>query len=75
MQIVSFEFAIDRSTNHFAAERQQELAVEAICRRAGVKEGPLLDDCMLDVSVLNDNSAADVFVYAPTPVSVIKPLH
>jgi hypothetical protein len=46
--------------------------VRAICTAKGVKEGPLLDDCMLDVSLLK-NSAADAFVHAPVPKEVIRP--
>ena len=47
--------------------------VQSICRRAGVKPGPLLDDCMLDVSLLGTSSAADTFVFTPEPARVIKP--
>jgi hypothetical protein len=53
---------------------QERERVRAICRRAGVKEGPHFDDCMLDVSLLGDDSAATVFVNAPVPISVIRPL-
>jgi hypothetical protein len=47
---------------------------EAICTRAGVSRGPLLNDCMLDVTLLGNPSAADVFVYAPKPKTVVMPL-
>jgi hypothetical protein len=47
--------------------------VERICREAGVKEGPFLDDCMLDVSVLGDNSAANPFVSIRAPIRDIRP--
>jgi hypothetical protein len=42
----------------------------AICIAAGVKEGPLLDACTLDVAVIGNETAADVFVSAPIPVAV-----
>ncbi len=45
----------------------------AICTAAGVKEGPHLDACTLDVAVIGKASAAKVFVGAPEPVSVGKP--
>jgi hypothetical protein len=41
----------------------------AICLRAGVKEGPLLDACMIDVTVIGPK-AANVFVGAPNPIAV-----
>jgi hypothetical protein len=47
--------------------------VRDICRAAGVRERPLLDDCMLDVSMFGDNSAADVFRSAPQPIKEIRP--
>lgn len=53
------------------AERER---ARAICTRAGVNQGPLLNDCMLDVTFLGKPSAADVFVYAPPPKTVVMPL-
>jgi hypothetical protein len=47
--------------------------VRGICLRAGVTPGPVLDDCMLDVSMLGYNSAADVFIDAPVPIKVLIP--
>jgi hypothetical protein len=52
------------------AERER---VGAICVRAGVQAGPLLEDCMLDVSMFGDNSAADAFRTAPQPIKEIRP--
>lgn len=42
----------------------------AVCTAAGVKEGPLLDACTLDVAVIGNDAAAKVFVSAPNPVAV-----
>lgn len=42
----------------------------AVCTAAGVKEGPLLDACTLDVAVIGNDAAAKVFVTAPDPVAV-----
>jgi hypothetical protein len=52
---------------------EEQERVKKICTRAGVQIGPVLDDCMLDVSLLGDDSAANVFKNAPVPVSVIRP--
>jgi hypothetical protein len=41
----------------------------AVCLQAGVKEGPLLDACTLDVAVIGDD-AAKAFVGVPAPVAV-----
>jgi hypothetical protein len=41
----------------------------AICLRAGVKEGPLLDACVIDVAVIGPK-AAKVFAGAPNPIAV-----
>jgi hypothetical protein len=43
---------------------------QAICARAGVKQGPLLDACVLDVAMLGDDKAAANFVNAVPPVVV-----
>jgi hypothetical protein len=43
----------------------------AICTEAGVrKKGTLLDACILDVVVIGDSAAAEVFAGAPTPAAV-----
>ena len=41
----------------------------AICAQAGVKEGPLLDACTLDVAVIGSR-AAKVFAAMPNPIAV-----
>jgi hypothetical protein len=55
----------------YATDLDRRLAerARAVCLKAGVKEGPLLDACTLDVAVLG-SKAAKVFVSAPTPVAV-----
>ena len=42
---------------------------QAICTQAGVKEGPLLDACMIDVAVIG-RGAAKAFAGMPTPIAV-----
>jgi len=42
----------------------------AVCTAAGVQGGALLDACTLDVAVIGDNAAAQVFVNARQPVAV-----
>lgn len=42
----------------------------AICVAARVREGPLLDDCILDVAVIGDRRAAAVFARTPPPRAV-----
>ena len=42
----------------------------AVCAAAGVKEGPLLDACTLDVAVIGNDAAAKVFVGARDPSAV-----
>jgi hypothetical protein len=51
---------------------QQYERARAICVKAGVKEGPLLDDCTLDVTVLGNAQAVKVFVHAAAPVAVMQ---
>lgn len=41
-----------------------------VCNAAGVKPGPLLDACTLDVAVIGQDAAAKVFVDLPPPVAV-----
>jgi hypothetical protein len=45
----------------------------AICTAAGVKEGPLLDACTLDVAVIGNETAANVYVGMSAPVVVATP--
>lgn len=45
----------------------------AVCTAAGVKAGPLLDACTLDVAVIGNDAAAKVFVGAHAPMAVGKP--
>jgi hypothetical protein len=56
----------------FARDLDPQLArrTRAICTQAGVKEGPLLDACTLDVAVIGSNNAAKVFATTPNPVVV-----
>jgi VWD domain-containing protein len=44
----------------------------AVCKAAGVKEGPLLDAATLDVAVIGNEKAAQVFVGAYAPIAVGK---
>jgi hypothetical protein len=46
----------------------------ATCTAAGVKPGPLLDACTLDVAVIGDDAAAEVFVGAAAPTAVGSPV-
>ena len=43
------------------------------CIRAGVKAGPVLDACTLDVAVLRSPAVAKLFAGAPTPTAVMQP--
>lgn len=51
-------------------EPAQRDGARAICLAAGVKQGALLDACTLDVVVLGDPTAANVFVDAIMPGAV-----
>ena len=42
----------------------------AVCTATGVKAGPLLDACTLDVAVIGNDAAAKVFVAAHPPLAV-----
>jgi hypothetical protein len=42
---------------------------QAVCTAAGVKPGPLLENCILDVAVIGGDAAASVFVGARAPVA------
>jgi hypothetical protein len=48
-------------------------SAQAICIRGGVKVGPLLEACILDVAFFGRESAADVFASASPPVAVLVP--
>jgi hypothetical protein len=56
----------------FAKDLDPQLArrTQTICTKAGVKEGPLLEACMIDVAVIGTEKAADVFANKPNPVVV-----
>lgn len=46
-------------------------SAQAICVVAGVKEGPLLDACILDVAFFGRESAANVFANTSPPAAVL----
>jgi hypothetical protein len=54
----------------YASDLPAELATRAraVCLAAGVKEETQLDACTLDVAVIGDNQAAQVYVGMPAPV-------
>lgn len=56
----------------YARDLDQELAkrVRAICVKAGVKEGPLLDACMIDVAFTGQRSAAKIHAVTREPLAV-----
>jgi hypothetical protein len=63
----------DNPTEPFYAQNLDEEVYarnQAICFEAGVQEGPLLDACILDVAVIGDKEAANVFAEARPPVAV-----
>ena len=51
-------------------DRQLAARTREVCLKAGVKEGPLLEACMLDVAVIGNEQAAKVFAKARAPVAV-----
>jgi VWD domain-containing protein len=53
---------------------QDRARARAICRAAHITNKTLLDACTLDTVVLNDEAAVRVFVHAPRPRAVIKPV-
>jgi hypothetical protein len=55
-------------------EQKVRERTRAVCTAAGVKAGPLLDACTLDVAVIGDDKAAQVFVNAREPIAVEKPV-
>ncbi len=46
----------------------------AICKASGIKAGPLLDACTLDVAVIGDDAAAKVFVNLRAPILEVRPI-
>jgi len=56
----------------FAKDLESALAkrAQAVCTKAGVKEGPLLDACTLDVAVIGSSNAAKVYATMRNPVVV-----
>jgi von Willebrand factor type D domain len=58
--------------NHL--NRQEYARARALCRAARVTTPALLDACTLDNAVLNDEAAVKVFVHAPPPRHVVKPV-
>lgn len=53
--------------------REQAAHARAACEAAGIKNRTLLDSCILDTTVLHDDTAVKVFVDMPPPRHVIKP--
>jgi hypothetical protein len=51
-------------------DRSVYARTRAVCVAAGVKEGPLLDACTLDVAVIGNDAAAKVFVGMHDPIAV-----
>jgi hypothetical protein len=49
---------------------QRAERVKAICSAAGVKRGPLLEACMIDVAFTGKKSAARIHAKTPPPVAV-----
>jgi hypothetical protein len=56
----------------FARDLAPEVAkkANAVCTRAGVQQGPLLDACVLDVAVIGRATAARIHAKTPLPVQV-----
>ena len=56
----------------FAKDLDPRLAkrVQAICNKAGIKEGPLLDACMIDVAFTGKASAANIHAKTLAPQAV-----
>jgi hypothetical protein len=46
----------------------------AVCKAAGITVQDLLDSCVLDTTVMNDDTAVNAFVLARLPLHVIKPV-
>jgi hypothetical protein len=45
----------------------------AVCKAAGIKAKSLLDDCTLDVAVIDSDKAAKAFVSTIAPIHVMRP--
>jgi hypothetical protein len=45
-------------------------SARAICTEAGVREGPLMDACTLDVAVIGRAAAASIYVGAANPIAI-----
>ena len=56
----------------FAKDLAPEVAERTltICANAGVKLGPLLDACMIDVAVIGRAMAAEIYAKTPAPIAV-----
>ena len=56
----------------FAKDLAPEVAERTltICANAGVKLGPLLDACMIDVAVIGRAMAAEIYAKIPAPIAV-----
>jgi hypothetical protein len=52
---------------------KQANRARAACKAAGVKNPTFLESCTLDSVVVNDKTAASVFLQLPAPQSVIQP--
>jgi hypothetical protein len=65
-----------RTRPFFANDLNPQVAAGALvaCKAAGIKSQALLDSCVLDTTVLNDNVAAKVFVHIFSPRHVITPV-
>ena len=50
-------------------DKEQARRAETVCLRAGVKQGPLLEACMIDVAVVGPRAALG-YVRMPAPVAV-----
>jgi hypothetical protein len=59
----------------YAEDLKRDVAqrARAICRKARVRKGPLLEACTLDVAVTGRAVAAKVYVGAAAPIAVGKP--
>jgi ABC-type Zn2+ transport system substrate-binding protein/surface adhesin len=51
---------------------QQAARAREICRKAGVTNSTFLDSCMIDVTVLKDETAAKIFGRLPAPHVAMK---
>jgi len=75
LSVCNAEREIERSIPKrpfYAKDLEPNLREKAlgVCNAAGVKPGPLLDSCTLDVAVIGQDTAAKVFAGANPPVAV-----